>query len=93
MTKLTKQQLAARALRDLYATRYPLTTWGFIWRIGLATMWLVTIVVRVLSGVQPTWLTPIFAVAFTALSREIWDGLRRRRHDRWESEQQFEEKE
>lgn len=92
MARLTDNQRDARALRDLYATRYGLTTWGFIWRITLICIWLVTAIGRVMLGVPPTWLTPVFAVAFTVVCREVWDGFRRRRFERWQDEQVIKKK-
>jgi hypothetical protein len=92
MAKLTDTQKDARALRDLYAQRYGLTTWGFIWRIGFLSLWILTIIIRTVMGIPPTWLTPIFAVMFTVISREVWDGYRRRRFDRWQDEQLIKKK-
>lgn len=87
MAKLTETQKDARALRDLYATRHPLTTWGFIWRFVALAIWLVTIVVRIIWGIPPTWLTPVFSAMFIMVCREIYDGLRRRRFEHWQDEQ------
>ena len=91
MAKLTRIEEDARALRDLRATRYGLSTWGFIWRGGFLILWLATIVGRMIMGIPPTWLTPLFAVMFTVMSREIWDGIRRRRFDQWQIKRALEE--
>lgn len=89
MPRLTEAQLAARAHRDLYSTRIPLSTWGIVMRLSLAAIWLASVVYRIFQGTEPTWLTVIFAIAFTVLAREVWDAFRRRRYDRWHAEQIF----
>jgi len=93
MAKLTDTEARARALRDLYAVRYALSTWGFIWRTGLLTIWLSSVVYRLAVQHDPTWLTVVFAIVFTVVSREVWDGVRRRRYEKWNTEQLFREDE
>ena len=90
MVQLTETEERARAKRDLYAVRYSLTVWGLVWRSLLCLGLLLDIATRLYFNIEPNWWTIFFAAGFVVCSREIWDGFRRRRFDRWKQEKEIE---